>query len=76
MFTLASDMFPRAAVGSVVGFATMLGTVSGMLIAKVVGYTLQQTGSYVPVFIVAGLAYLIALGFVQALAPRLEPAEL
>lgn len=76
MFTLASDMFPRAAVGSVVGFATMLGTVSGMLIAKVVGYTLQQTGSYVPVFIIAGLAYLIALGFVQALAPRLEPAEL
>lgn len=76
MFTLASDMFPRAAIGSVVGFATMLGTIGGMLIAKVVGYTLQQTGSYVAVFIIAALAYPIALGFVQALAPRLEPAEL
>ena len=73
IFTLASDMFPRGAVGSVVGFASMAGAVGGMLVAKVVGYTLQRTGSYVPVFIMAGLAYLVALAFVQALAPRLEP---
>jgi ACS family hexuronate transporter-like MFS transporter len=41
-----------------------------------VGYILQTTGSYVPVFILAGTAYLIALAFVQALAPRLERAQL
>jgi MFS transporter, ACS family, hexuronate transporter len=76
IYTLASDMFPKSAVGSVVGFATMLGTISGMLLAKIVGFTLQQTGSYVPVFIIAGFAYLVGLGFVQVMAPRLEPARL
>ena len=76
IYTLASDMFPKAAVASVVGFATMLGTISGMLIAKIVGYVLQGTGSYLMVFMMAGFAYLIALAFVQALAPRLKSAQL
>lgn len=76
IYTLASDMFPRGAVASVVGFGTLLGTISGMFISKMVGYILQTTGSYVPVFVLAGTAYLIALGFVQALAPTLERAEL
>ena len=76
IYTLASDMFPRGAVASVVGFGTLLGTIAGMFIAKMVGYILQRTGSYVPVFILAGTAYLVALGFVQLLAPRLERAEI
>jgi len=76
IYTLASDMFPRGAVASVVGFGTLLGTISGMFISKMVGYILQHTGSYVPVFVLAGTAYLVALAFVQVLAPRLERAEL
>jgi MFS transporter, ACS family, hexuronate transporter len=75
IYTLASDMFPRSAVGSVVGFATMAGAFSGMFVAKAVGYILQSTGSYVAVFVMAGVAYLVAFGFVQLLAPRLEPAQ-
>jgi len=75
IYTLASDMFPRSAVASVVGFATMAGAFSGMFVAKAVGYILQRTGSYVPVFVMAGLAYLVAFGFVQVLAPRLRPAQ-
>src|SRR5580658_3180359 len=76
IYTLASDMFPKNAVGSVVGFGTMAGSISGMLVAKAVGYILQGTGSYVPVFLMAGLAYLVAFGFIQVLAPRLQPAEI
>jgi ACS family hexuronate transporter-like MFS transporter len=75
IYTLVSDMFPRGAVASVVGFGTLLGTISGMFIAEMVGYILQRTGSYVPVFILAGTAYLVALTFVQILAPRLTRAE-
>ena len=75
IYTLTSDMFPRSAVASVVGFATLMGTVSGMLISKTVGYILQRTGSYVPVFVLAGSAYLVALLFVQLFAPRLERVE-
>jgi ACS family hexuronate transporter-like MFS transporter len=72
IFTLASDMFPRRAVGSVVGFGGMAGSVGGMLISTLVGYLLQWTGSYVPVFLLAGSAYLVALVIIQALAPRLQ----
>jgi len=75
LFTLTSDMFPRRAVGSVVGLGGMAGAVGGMLIALVVGEILQRTGSYVLIFLIAGVAYLPALGVIHALAPRLEPAR-
>ncbi len=75
LFTLASDMFPRRAVGSVVGIGGMAGAIGGMLIALVVGEILQRTGSYVPVFIIAGSAYLVALMVVHLLAPKIQPAE-
>ncbi len=76
VYTLASDMFPRQAVGSVIGFAGMAGAVGGMLIAKVTGYLLQTTGSYLPVFIIAGVTYLVTLGIVHLLSPKLEPARI
>jgi ACS family hexuronate transporter-like MFS transporter len=76
LYTLVSDTFPRKAVGSVIGLGGMAGAVGGMLIAKVTGYLLQMTRSYVPVFLVAAFAYLVALAVIQALVPRLEPAKL
>ncbi len=75
MFTIASDMFPRRALGSVVGIGGMAGAVGGMLVAKIVGYVLQRTGSYLPVFIMAGAVYLVALIIIQVLSPKLEPAQ-
>jgi ACS family hexuronate transporter-like MFS transporter len=74
VYTLASDMFPRHAVGSVIGFAGMAGAVGGMFIAKITGYVLQATGSYVPVFLIAASAYLLTLLVVHLLVPRMEPA--
>ncbi|MEY4167748.1 MAG: hypothetical protein RIR52_1572 [Acidobacteriota bacterium] len=76
IYTIASDMFPRRTIGSVIGFAGMCGAIGGMLIAKIVGYILEWTGSYVPIFIIAASAYLVALFLVQTLSPRLEPAPL
>ena len=76
IFTLASDMFPRRAVGSVVGIGGMAGSVGGMLIAKVTGYVLQWTGSYLPIFILAGSIYLVALGIIHLLVPTLAPARI
>jgi ACS family hexuronate transporter-like MFS transporter len=75
LFTLVSDTFPRQAVGSVVGLGGMAGAIGGMLIAKLTGYLLQVTGSYVPVFLIAAFAYLVALGVIHLLVPRLEPAK-
>ncbi|HYP52134.1 MAG TPA: MFS transporter, partial [Pyrinomonadaceae bacterium] len=75
IFTMASDMFPRRAVGSVVGIGGMAGSIGGMLIATTVGLILQYTGSYLPIFIIAGSAYLVALLVIHLLAPRLAPAD-
>jgi MFS transporter, ACS family, hexuronate transporter len=76
LFTLSSDMFPKQAVGSVVGIGGMAGAVGGMFISQVVGYILQTTGSYVPIFAIAASAYLVALLVIHLLAPKLEPAKL
>jgi ACS family hexuronate transporter-like MFS transporter len=76
LFTLASDMFPRTAVGSVVGFGGMAGAVGGMLIAEVIGRVLQLTGSYKPIFLIAGSAYLTALLVVQLLVPTVTEARI
>ncbi|WP_045726514.1 MFS transporter [Xanthomonas sp. GPE 39] len=76
LFTLTSDMFPRHAVASLVGIGGFAGAVGGMLIANFIGFLLQATGSYLPVFLLAGSAYLFALGMVHLLTPRLQPARL
>jgi ACS family hexuronate transporter-like MFS transporter len=75
VFTMTSDMFPRRAVGSVVGIGGMAGAVGGMLIAKVVGYVLQWTGSYLPIFIIAATVYLTALLLIHLLVPNFSPAR-
>jgi ACS family hexuronate transporter-like MFS transporter len=75
LFTTTSDMFPRRAIGSVVGVGGMAGAIGGMFIAKAAGYILEWTGSYLYLFIMAGSAYLIALLLIQLLAPRLEEAD-
>jgi len=76
IFTTASDMFPRKAVGSVVGIGGMAGAIGGMLIAKITGYLLQVTGTYLVVFFIAGSMYLLALGVFQILVPKIEPVVL
>ena len=76
LFTLTSDMFPKQAVGSVVGIGGMAGAIGGMFISQVVGYILEKTGSYVPIFAIAASAYLIALLIIHLISPRLEPANI
>jgi ACS family hexuronate transporter-like MFS transporter len=75
LLTLPSDLFPRAAVGSVVGIGGTAGAIGGMLIAKFVGHVLGISGSYAPIFAVAGGAYLLALLALHVISPRLAPAR-
>ncbi|CAA9385803.1 MAG: Hexuronate transporter [uncultured Pyrinomonadaceae bacterium] len=75
LFTTTSDMFPRRAVGSVVGIGGMAGAIGGMFIAKAAGYILQWTGSYLILFVMAGSAYILALLLIHLLAPHLEEAD-
>jgi MFS transporter, ACS family, aldohexuronate transporter len=75
LLTLPADVFPRKAVASVVGIGGFGGSVGGMLIATFTGFLLQTTGSYVPIFLMAAFAYLLALGIVQLLVPNVAPLE-
>jgi ACS family hexuronate transporter-like MFS transporter len=77
LFTLTTDLFPRKAVSSVVGIGSCAGAIGGILLPLYAGKELDKNPSYyVPMFIIAGTAYLIAWCVVHALAPRLEPAKI
>ncbi|WGM39078.1 MFS transporter [Caulobacter sp. NIBR1757] len=76
LYTLPSDVFPRSAVGSVVGIGGMVGAFGGMAMAKYAGWVLDKIGSYTPIFVVAASAYLLALGVVHLLTPKMEPVKL
>jgi ACS family hexuronate transporter-like MFS transporter len=75
-FTIASDMFPKPAIGSVVGFGGFAGAIGGFLMNLGAGWFKEHQGSYVAMFMIAGFAYLVAIAAIHALAPRLEPARL
>jgi len=76
LFTTASDMFPKRAVGSIVGLGGTAGALGAMLILKITGYVLTRTGSFTVLFIIAGSAYLISIAAIHLLVPRLEPARI
>lgn len=76
LYTLPSDVFPRSAVGSVVGIGGTVGAVGGMSMALFTGYILQSTGSYGLLFGICASAYFVALAAVHILSPKLSPVSL
>lgn len=75
LYTLPGDVFPRSAVGSVIGIGGMLGGIGGMIMAKSVGQVLERTGGYEPIFAVCGCIYLLAVLVVHLLTPKMEPVR-
>ena len=75
LFTTPSDMFPKSAVGAVVGIGGMAGSVGGALFAYFAGHVLQLTHSYSVLFVTASSVYLIALVILLALAPGLKKVQ-
>jgi ACS family hexuronate transporter-like MFS transporter len=76
IFAMISDLYPRRAVATVAGMGGAAGAVGGILIAQATGWTLQLTGSYVPIVFYAGIAYLLAFAVIHLLVPKMEPAPL
>ena len=75
LFTTVSDMFPKSAVGAVVGIGGMAGSVGGVLFSLSAGWILQITHSYASLFAIAASAYLVAFVILRALAPGLKKIE-
>jgi MFS transporter, ACS family, hexuronate transporter len=76
LFTTTSDMFPRVAVGSVVGIGAAAGAAGNALMLKLAGLVVTLTGSYFILFMISGSSYLLALAIIHLLSPRLEQAKL
>ena len=69
---MPSDLFPQAAVGTVIGIGGTVGAIGGMFMAKFTGYILDATHSYASLFAIAASAYLVALLAIHLLSPKLE----
>ena len=83
IFTTVSDMFPKKTVASVIGIGGMAGGIGGIIVSKSAGYLFDyykslgniETGYYI-MFIICGLAYLIAWGLMHLLVPKMEKVNL
>ena len=75
LYTLPGDVFPRKAVGSVIGIGGMVGGIGGMIMAKGVGKALSTTLGYPAIFAVCAFIYLAAILAVHLLSPKMEPVE-
>jgi len=83
IFTTVSDMFPKKAIGSVVGIGGMIGSVGGIIIARTAGVLLDhykalgkiETGYYI-MFIFCALAYVLAWLLFSLLVPKMPKAEI
>jgi ACS family hexuronate transporter-like MFS transporter len=77
IFTLVSDVFPKKATASVVGIGGMIGAVAGIIADMALGSVLDQAGNsgYFWAFLIAGSCYLIILGLVHLLMPKMIPLD-
>ncbi len=76
LLSLPPDMFPKRAVGSVIGLGGFAGGVGGMIMAKSTGLVLDATaGNYTIIFAVCTMTYFIAVAVIHLLSPRLEPVS-
>lgn len=76
LFTLTSDMFPRRAVGSVVGLGTFAGACGGVILQLSAGVIVGMTHDYLAIFAVCGTSYIVAMVIIHLLVPRIEPVDI
>jgi ACS family hexuronate transporter-like MFS transporter len=76
LFTVPSDLFPKAAVASVVGIGGMIGAGGGAVFDIFVGHIITWTHSYVPVFAVCGCMYVVGLLVIHWLTPKFTPVKI
>jgi ACS family hexuronate transporter-like MFS transporter len=77
LFTLPADLFPKKAVGSVVGIGSCAGALGGIMLPLYIGKVLDANPSYyLPMFLIAGVTYVLAWVVINFLVPKMEPAKI
>jgi ACS family hexuronate transporter-like MFS transporter len=76
MYTVVSDIFPKRAVASVVGFGGTCAGVASMGFSWLVGHILQGTGVYDKILLICGSAYVVALLIFHLVVPQIKPVRI
>jgi len=76
MYTVVSDIFPKNAVGSVIGLAGAIASVASIAFAWYVGKKLTDTGLYDTILYICGGAYVLALGIFHVIVRQIKPVKL
>jgi ACS family hexuronate transporter-like MFS transporter len=71
VFALAADIFPPTRFGGAIALGAIAAQFSGILIARMTGQVLTGSGSYMPMFVMCGLAYFAGTLWVQFIQPKL-----
>ena len=76
-YTLVPDVFPKKAIASVIGIVKMVGVAVAVLADIALGSVLDTANNtgYFWAFVIAGFSYLVILGFVQLLMPKMTPLD-
>ncbi len=76
LLSIPPDMFPKRAVGSVIGLGGFAGGIGGMIMAKSTGLVLDATaGNYTLIFAMCTTVYFLAVLSIHLLSPRLAKVE-
>ena len=73
IFTIVSDIYPKEAVGSIIGLSGFAGAIGGALSATLIGILLEKTGSYFLVFLLASSVYLVNWLILKIFIPKITP---
>ncbi len=76
IFTIVSDIYPKNAVGSMVGLSGFTGAVGGALSASFIGFLLDATGSYFLIFTIASGVYLLNWLVLKIFIRKIEPVSI
>ena len=72
MFTVVSDTMPKQAISSVIGLGGFVAYFTGGFVNNFTGMIVERTGNYVWVFAYFSLMYLLSLGLLHLLVPRIQ----
>ena len=75
LFSIISDIYPKKAVGSMMGLSGFVGAIGAALSASFVGLFLQATNSYYYIFILVSFIYLINWVIIKMLIPTIKPIQ-
>jgi ACS family hexuronate transporter-like MFS transporter len=82
IFTTVSDMFPKVAIGSVIGIGGMAGGIGSIVLSKSAGLLFDHYKAYGKIesgyfimFVFCGMAYVIAWFIMHFLAPKMKRVE-